>query len=165
MIVTSNLKPVAIEIKSFIDNRGLFMPVLDGDGSMEIRDLDSKTILSTIKRSYFVRNFSKSVVRAWHYHSREWKVMLAIKNSFQIMAVKAVQVGNQLVADKVYSFVSSDKRPLLICIPPNFYNGNMSLEDDSILVVYSNSTTDESMKDDTRLPANYWDGLWTVCSR
>ena len=51
-----------------------------------------------------------------------------------------------------------------IHIPKGYANGSMSLEANSELLIFSTSTLKESLKDDIRYDANYWNP-WKIENR
>ena len=57
------------------------------------------------------------------------------------------------------TFVISAKSPKILYIPPNYANGFMNLEDNTIIQFFSTSTLDESLGDDIRFEYNKWD-IW-----
>lgn len=112
-----------------------------------------------IKRVYYVYNYGRGVVRGFHYHKKEWKYFTAVAGVAKVIAVDPDNPETK------YVFVSSPRKPTLIVIPPGYANGWMSLEDDTVLVCGSSSTTQESIKDDKRIDPYSWGDIWTVKGR
>jgi dTDP-4-dehydrorhamnose 3,5-epimerase-like enzyme len=65
---------------------------------------------------------------------------------------------------KIAKFTLSEKSPSVLFIPAGYANGFMSLTDDCKIIVFSTSTIEESLKDDFRFNARYWDP-WKVEER
>ena len=84
-------------------------------------------------------------IRAWHGHKKEGKYVYVAKGSAWIGVIDM----ETMVPDK---FVLSDKSPKILYIPPGYYNGFQTLEEDTILLFFSTSTTEESKGDDYREP-------------
>jgi len=116
----------------YFDDRGsVYCPMdnLDRDG---------------IKRTYVVRNWSAGRIRAWHGHREAWTGMHVIKGAAKLIA------RNMDEASDISSVVLSDKNPGIFWIPPGYYNGSITLEDDTRILVYSTLSFDEVKGDDHR---------------
>lgn len=117
-----------------------------------------------VKRFYTLQNHSKGFVRAWHGHKNESKYFLAVKGSALVCAVKINDWSKPSKDLKVTRFTLSEKSPSVLFVPAGYANGFMSLTDDCKLVVFSTSTVEDSMKDDYRFDARFWDP-WKVEER
>ena len=149
-MINSN-KPILIKGDSSYDNRGCLS---------FINDLD----LGGIKRFYKVKNFEKRFIRAWHAHKKEYKIIMCIKGSFQVSAVEITNFNKPSKKKKIFNFFLNENKSECVFIPKKYANGLMSFEDNSELIIFSNSTLDESIKDDYRYNYNYWDP-WKVDNR
>ncbi|PJE64586.1 MAG: hypothetical protein COU90_01980 [Candidatus Ryanbacteria bacterium CG10_big_fil_rev_8_21_14_0_10_43_42] len=138
--------PHTIEVPLFADDRGYFSPVLDGPDR-------------PIKRIYYVVNPVRGVVRGFHFHKKEWKYFVIVKGSAKFIAI------NPDNPKEMYQFTSGERKPLLVVIPPGYANGWVSLEDNTILLCGSSSTTKESLKDDHRYDPYTWGDLWQTKHR
>lgn len=119
-----------------------------------------------IKRFYMVENFSTAVVRAWHGHMKESKVVFAASGSAIVGVVKLDSTANPSKSNPVQRFVLSSKKPALLCIPAGHANGFRFLEKGTKLVIFSSASLEESKGDDFRFPHDYWGGeIWTVKHR
>jgi dTDP-4-dehydrorhamnose 3,5-epimerase len=117
-----------------------------------------------VKRFYTVTNHQIRTVRAWHAHRREAKYVTVLQGAAIIGAV-AIDDWNQPSQDnEVHRFVLAGSKPAVCHIPAGYANGFMSLTDDTILVFFSTATIEESMADDVRFPARYWD-IWDFIER
>ena len=117
-----------------------------------------------VKRFYTVRNHARGVVRAWHGHRRETKYVTAVTGAALVGAVRIDDWQRPSASLPVSRYVLSAARPQVLCIPAGHANGFMSLTDDARLMFFSTATLDESVGDDIRFDARYWD-VWTVEER
>ena len=58
----------------------------------------------------------------------------------------------------------TDKSPTVMFLPPGYANGFMSLTLDAKIIFFSTSKLEDSLNDDIRYDARYWDP-WTVEER
>ncbi len=117
-----------------------------------------------IKRFYTLINHSGGFVRAWHGHKTESKYFHVIKGAALICAVKVDNWTKPSADLKVSKFTLSEKSPSVLFIPAGYANGFMSLTEDCKIIVFSTSTVEESLKDDFRFDARFWDP-WKVEER
>ena len=117
-----------------------------------------------VKRFYQIENHSKGFIRAWHGHLKEGKYFYVAKGSALVGAMNLDHEVEDLVLAKDLiqpeRYILSANKPSILFIPPNFANGTMNLEDNTIILVFSTSTLEESLKDDIRIPWNKWN-IWT----
>lgn len=145
-------KPQALELKVFSDDRGEITLVLD-----EIQNLNPQ--IGQIKRIYYVVNPNQGTIRGFHYHRKEWKFFVIAKGSAKFVILNPDNPA------EIYTFVSSERKPNLIVIPPRYANGWVSLKGDTILLCASNLTTQESLADDKRFDPYQFGDVWTVKGR
>jgi dTDP-4-dehydrorhamnose 3,5-epimerase len=117
-----------------------------------------------VKRFYMIENHETNFVRAWHGHKNEGKYFLCTKGSFLCGAVKVDDWAHPSKDLKAQRLVLSSQSPSILAIPPGYANGLMSLAPESQLMVFSSSTLDQSLNDDIRFPARFWD-IWSVEER
>jgi dTDP-4-dehydrorhamnose 3,5-epimerase len=134
---------------------------VDDRGSVRfVNDFD----FAGVKRFYAVNNHRQGFVRAWHAHRREAKYVTVLTGAALVGAV-AVDDWDAPSHDlSVYRTVLSAGKPRVLYIPPGHANGFMSLSPDAQLLFFSTATLEESLGDDVRYPARYWD-IWTVDER
>ena len=144
-------EPKLIEGKRLFDNRGSL-------------SFANSFAFDQIKRFYIVHNYSKNFVRAWHGHLREKKYIMCIKGTFQVSCVKIDKIKNPSKKNKIYTWYLNSGTQNIVSIPEKFANGTMSLEDNSKLLIFSSSSLEESLKDDYRYPAKYWNP-WNIIQR
>ena len=116
--------------QTFGDDRGYFTAINFAKG---------------IKRAYLIKNHKAGIIRAFHGHKKEEKTLYCIKGAFKIICI-GMETGNWK------SFTITEKGNNVLKIPSMVYNGFVSLTDDSELLVFSNSTFEESKNDDFRIP-------------
>ena len=146
-------KPECTALKVFSDDRGVFVPFLSNIPG------DKKTPKVNIKRTYYIYNYGKGIIRGFHFHKKELKYFSIVNGSAKFVAINPENDKER------YSFVSSSRTPNLIVIPPGYANGWVSLEENTILICTSTSTFEESIKDDKRYDPYTWGDVWTVQGR
>jgi dTDP-4-dehydrorhamnose 3,5-epimerase-like enzyme len=117
-----------------------------------------------VERFYTVTNHLAGFVRAWHGHKKEAKYCTAVRGSLLVCCIKVDNWENPSQDLPIERFVLSDKTPALLCIPPGYLNGFMSLTDQAKILFFSSSSLQESQRDDIRFPARQWDP-WSVEER
>jgi dTDP-4-dehydrorhamnose 3,5-epimerase-like enzyme len=117
-----------------------------------------------VKRFYTVSNHAPGFVRAWHGHRHEAKYVLAVGGSALVCCVEIDDWDGPSPELAVQRFVLSERSPAVLHVPAGYVNGFMTLTPDAKLLFFSTSTLDESLGDDIRFPARYWDP-WQVEER
>ncbi|MGK9367352.1 dTDP-4-dehydrorhamnose 3,5-epimerase family protein [Melioribacter sp. Ez-97] len=149
--MTEELKPVLIKGGIAVDDRGSVSFVND----FNFKD---------VKRFYIVDNHRRGFVRAWHAHKKEAKYVTAVKGAAIIGAVKIDNWDKPSKDLEVHRFVLSEKTPAVLYIPSGYANGFMTLTEDAKLIFYSTSELKESINDDYRYEARYWNP-WEIEER
>ena len=117
-----------------------------------------------VKRFYMVSNHSQSFVRAWHAHKKEEKYVFVCQGSALVGAVAIDDWEKPSKKTEVHRFVLSAGLPKILHIPAGYANGFMTLSPDAQIIFFSTSTLKDSMNDDYRYDARYWD-IWGVVER
>ena len=117
-----------------------------------------------VRRFYTVSNFRQGFVRAWHGHKKEAKYITVVHGAALVGAVRIDDWDKPSRESEVSRFVLSAQKPAILCIPPGYANGFMSLTPDVKLVIFSTSTLEESRGDDFRYDARFWD-IWNTQER
>ena len=94
----------------------------------------------------------KGFIRAWHGHLKEGKYVYVSSGT---ALVGIVDMENE----ELSKFVLSSTNPKILWIPPGYYNGFKSLEDNTSILFFSTSTLDESLDDDIRKDFDHWN-IW-----
>ena len=118
----------------------------------------------SVKRFYMVSNHRPGFVRAWHAHKHEAKYVMAISGAAIIGIVRIDDWDKPSKDLPIQKYVISSKKPQVLYIPPGYANGFMSLTSGSKLMFFSTATLEESVGDDIRYDARYWD-IWNVIER
>lgn len=116
------------------------------------------------KRFYVIKNHAAQFVRAWHGHKREGKAIVVLEGAAIIGAVKIDDWDSPSANLEVTRVVLSSKKPSVFRIPPGYANGIMTMTADTVILVFSSSSLEDSMGDDFRFPARKWD-IWQVEER
>jgi dTDP-4-dehydrorhamnose 3,5-epimerase-like enzyme len=130
------MKPEVIPLTLHADDRGMVYGALT--------DLDKRGI----KRTYVVRNWSKGMIRAWHGHRKADTYMHVIKGAAKVAAVQIDQEPNKPREELVT--VLTEHTPGILFVPAGYFNGAMSLEDDTRILVYSTLVLEDVKNDDVR---------------
>jgi dTDP-4-dehydrorhamnose 3,5-epimerase-like enzyme len=120
--------------------------------------------LTGVKRFYTIANHVVGRVRAWHGHRAERKLMWPLSGSMLVGLVQIDDWNTPSKTSEVKRVVLSAHTPQLLVVPPGFANGTMSLTSDAALLVLSSLVLGDSMSDDVRFDARYWDP-WHVKER
>lgn len=119
-----------------------------------------------IKRFYQVENFDKNMVRAFHGHMKEGKYFYVPAGTILLCAAPMSDTKNPSKQVEIERIVLSSKKPRTVFIPAGYANGFRSLEKNTVVVIFSTSTLEESKGDDYRFPYDYWGKeIWEVENR
>jgi dTDP-4-dehydrorhamnose 3,5-epimerase-like enzyme len=117
-----------------------------------------------VKRFYTVSNHHQGFVRAWHGHRHEAKYVMAVAGAALVCCVEVDDWENPSRDLEVQRFVISERSPAVVRVPAGYVNGFMTLTPDAKLLFFSTSTLEQSLGDDIRFDARYWDP-WHVEER
>ncbi len=120
--------------------------------------------LRTIRRFYTVSNHRAEFIRAWHGHKNEMKYVYVVSGAAIVAAVKIDNWDNPGKDLEVARFVLTEKKPGVLKIPAGYANGFKTLQSDTKIMFFSTSSLEESLDDDYRFDAYYWDP-WSVEER
>ena len=134
-------EPVIELVNLHIDDRGSVWCPLDNIGPAKLGIPAAE--YKDVKRTYVVHNWEKGRIRAWHGHLTGWTGMHVIHGAAKIIA-RSIRDGHQIAA------VFSDRNPGVMWVPPGYFNGAMSLEDNTKILCYSTLTFDEVKEDNVR---------------
>lgn len=145
-------KPIIERAPLHVDDRGSVYCPFDHNGDGDV---------GLIKRTYVVQNWKVGMIRAWHGHRKGWTGMHVIHGAAKLVAVPIEDEGTGLFAPgdsgDAVSVVLSDKNPGILWIPPGYFNGSITLVDNTKILVYSTLTFDEVKQDDVRGEVSHWD--------
>ena len=119
-----------------------------------VNDFDFKDV----KRFYMVENHRRGYIRAWHGHRKEAKYVFVPQGSIKlgVVAIKDKKGTEQSFRNQPKEFCLSSRRPQILYIPPGYYNGFQTLEENTKVIFLSTSTLEESAKDDLRAFYDIW---------
>lgn len=137
-------KPEIIDIPLFQDDRGYVYCAMDN------------LIDKGIKRTYVVENFSMGLLRAWHGHKKADTYMHVISGAAKVAALNMDDYRDVTIN------VLTARKPQLFYVPAGYYNGAMSLEDNTKIFVYSTLTFQQVKDDDVRMSHKIQKGIWEV---
>jgi len=140
-------RPEVFDVSMHQDDRGFVYCVRDN------------LLEDMIQRTYIVENHSKGMVRAWHGHRRGDTYMHVLRGTVKLAAM------NMNNDDDIVTAVLTERKPQLFYIPTGFYNGAVSLTDNTKILVYSTLTFEQSKKDDHRLDWKVNANIWRVENR
>ncbi len=144
-----------VSLPSYVDDRGYLCVLMD---PLQI----AEATFPPIRRVYFVGNFSKGTVRAFHRHKKNWDCFFISHGSAKFVLVKEHPKG---VVNKTETYVIGNRNPSLLIVPPGVWHGWMSLEDDTQLVNLSSESLDKSNPDEERVSPDSFGNIWTVKDR
>ena len=117
-----------------------------------------------VKRFYTVANHEPGFVRAWHGHRHEAKTVLVVAGAALVCCVEIDDWDSPSPDLDVTRFVLSERKPAVLQLPAGYVNGFMTLTPDAKLMFFSTTTLEESLGDDIRFPARFWNP-WDVEER
>lgn len=109
-----------------------------------------------VKRFYQIENSPSNPIRAFHGHMKETKYFFVSSGSIVLAAVKLDNPKSPSKDSYVYRKILSAKNPAVVQIPAGFANGFKSLEENTVVLVFSTASLAESQADDYRYPTDYW---------
>ena len=90
--------------------------------------------------------------------------MLAVSGALLVACVEIDDWQHPSPGLEVERFTLSDRSPAVLRVPAGYVNGFMTLTEGAKAMFFSTSTLEESLGDDFRFPARYWDP-WHVEER
>lgn len=107
-------------------------------------------------RSYMIKNSSTNIIRGWNGHKYERKWFYCIKGAFALGLVEIDDWETPSTDLEAQVFCLDENKSKLICVPAGFANCMKALEDDSIMIVYSDKTLEEASVDNWKYDSNLW---------
>ena len=135
-------KPEKISGSTFVDDRGKMT-------------FNNNCSIEGFKRTYIITGHG-GMIRAFHGHRKESKIMQCVRGRMRIVLVNMDDENDK------YTFYLTDNGDC-IKVPAGYYNGLQHLTSESELLVYSDSTTEESKGDDYRLGWDFFgEDVWSM---
>ncbi|MBN3518833.1 WxcM-like domain-containing protein [Algoriphagus lutimaris] len=129
-------KPTLIPVSIYKDERG------------ELRYCNEFD-LSNSKRFYSISFGVKDQIRAWQGHKIETKSIIPIRGITKIVLVKVEDFENAHPGD-IYEFILDSDAPNILIVPGGYANGFQSKSKDSSIMIFSDSSLEDSKNDDYR---------------
>ncbi len=136
-------KPILIKGGLYRDERGSLQYVNDEN-------------TENYKRFYIITHPDIDIVRAWQGHKTEEKSFFVIKGFFTVAVVQPQNFEAPSSKDTSELFKMKSEDNLFLKVPGGCYTGIKACEPNSILLVLSSSTLEESKSDNFRLPKDMW---------
>lgn len=114
------------------------------------------------RRFYIITHPDTNIVRAWQGHKIEEKSFFVLKGCFMIALVQPLNFENPSPLEKPEFFTMKEEDNLFLKVPIGCYTGIKAFAPDSVLLVLSGTTLEESKKDDFRLPQDTWIDWQTI---
>lgn len=116
--------------------------------------------LSEIQRMYHIHPSNANVIRAWQGHQKERKWFHCLQGKFivKLLKINEWDCPSKNLKPQTYILNSTDSE--ILCIPGGYVNGFKALEENSILMVFSDMNTLSSKEDDYRFDRDYWKTNW-----
>jgi dTDP-4-dehydrorhamnose 3,5-epimerase-like enzyme len=125
----------------------------DDRGSLQyFNDLD----MTHIRRMYSIEIPNTTIVRAWQGHKLESKWFYVSAGKFKIVLVKPDNWVRPSMNLNVDEFILEAKNNQVLFVPSGYVNGFKALSSDSKLIVFSNTTLQESIDDNYRFDKALW---------
>lgn len=140
-------EPLVMVNGLFVDDRGFVYTALDNLNALGI------------KRTYVVENHRAGMIRAWHGHREADTFIHVLSGSLRVAAM------NMDDHEEFKIVHMTDRTPKVMAIPRGWYNGTMSLTDNTKILVYSTLTLDEVKNDDHRLEWDVNKTIWEIKNR
>jgi dTDP-4-dehydrorhamnose 3,5-epimerase len=108
-------------------------------------------LIEGVCRFYLVQPCDTNIIRAWQGHIKEQKWFFPLLGKFLVKVLSMDENGQVIEPNKKEEYQLDASKPILLNVPAQYYNGFQALETDSLLLVLSDASLDESKKDDFRM--------------
>ncbi|MHA6280405.1 cupin domain-containing protein [Salinimicrobium sp. CAU 1759] len=132
--------PILIKGKKYADQRGELIYNNDFD-------------LTEVKRYFTIK---PSAFRAWHGHKNEQNWINVVRGAVKILLIEPDNWKNPSHNLPLSEYILKEEDGDVLYIPGGYISGIKSIIPDSKLVVFSNFTLEESLKDDYRFSKERW---------
>ncbi len=116
--------------------------------------------MKEIIRFYEITSNSNDIIRAWQGHKNEKKWFYCNAGSFVVNLVKIDDFDAPSNHLKPIRFLLDANQPTVLEVSGGYATGFKSNRDNSKLLVFSNSSLEESVQDDFRFPVEKWPANW-----
>lgn len=112
--------------------------------------------LLPVRRFYTIAPADMTVERAWQGHQLEAKYFFPVSGSFRVGLVAPDDWKIPSPDLPVMHFELHAEKAKVLHIPGGWINGFKALQPNSVLLVFSDFTINETTNDDYRYSADYW---------
>lgn len=109
-----------------------------------------------VKRCYFLYHPDTNIFRGWNAHKNERKWFYCIKGSFQLECVEIDNWENPSDELILETFIMTDNKSELVAVPKGYGTCLKANEPDSIMMVLSDKTLDETVGDNYKYESSKW---------
>jgi len=117
-----------------------------------------------VKRFYLIENDKNNFIRAWHGHKKESKYFFCVSGKFKICLVKLDNFKKPSKKLKIITEILDARKSVILKVPAGYANGSMNLIQDSKLMVFSNMSISQSLRDDYRYSFDHWNP-WKISNK
>ncbi len=133
---------VVKELKVIPDERGRLMEMLRADDDLFVK----------FGQAYLTTGYP-GVVKAWHYHKKQWDNFTAVHGMFKVVLYDGRT--DSPTHGEVNEFFMGVHRPILLRIPPGVMHGFKCISDsEGIIINMPTETYNYDNPDEHRLPAH-----------
>lgn len=144
MSIWNNNSPQLIEGGKHQDHRGTISFINDFS-------------LERIKRFYTLLHPNTDIVRAWQGHKKQSRCFHVTKGVFCIACVKIDDWESPSKSLRANTFIIKSEEPSVLFVPKGYANGIKALQNDSILLAFSETSFDNKIENDEfRYDSNLW---------
>jgi len=112
--------------------------------------------LSQFKRLYVIENSLEQPFRGWHGHEFESKIFVTIAGRIRFGAVRVRDWANPDPLEKPVTSELDSSAVDAFFVPGGYANAILSLDPESKALILSSSSLSESLGDDYRIQAAFW---------
>lgn len=106
-----------------------------------------------LKRCFIIH---PSKFRAWHGHKKEQNWFMPVNGDVKIMVIKPDNWENPSFELKPQEFILQAEKADILHVPGGYVTGIKHLDDNATILVFSDFTLEESLKDDYRFDKDRW---------
>ena len=142
-----------VSLKANVDDRGYLIEV--------VRATDP--YMKKFGQVYLVGDTTKNIIRAYHKHDILWDYFFISHGSAKFILVD--DRAESPTYRHINIFISSQRNPSVLIVPPGVYHGWMSLEDDTQLISTASEVYNREKPDEVRIPPDSFGNVWEVKGR
>lgn len=116
--------------------------------------------MNEIVRFYEISPASTEIIRGWQGHLKEKKWFYCHTGAFVIQVVDIKSDQESPNNTRPEKFELRADLPLILEVPPGMATAFRAVTENSKLMVFSDFTVEESVKDDYRYPLENWEVKW-----